>query len=60
MFFVMLNHPNPDIPAVPLIDTETDNVGFYESDGEAGLAAESSTLGEECGYEIFELGQGIS
>ena len=59
MFFVMLNHPSDSIPAVPLIDPDSDNIGFYETEGEAGCAAESSHLGEEWGYEIFELGCGI-
>ena len=59
MFFVMLNHPNPDVPAVPLIDENTDNIGFYDSEEAAGQAAESSLLGGREGYEIFGLGQGI-
>ena len=59
MFFVLLNHPKNDVPAVPLIESKTDNIAFYETFEEAGEAAESSSLGEEFGYEIFQLGQGL-
>ena len=57
-YFVMLSHPAK--PAAILIDPDTNEVGFYDSESDAGEAAESSTWGEEHGYEIFQLGQGCS
>ena len=55
MFFVMLNHPNPKVPAVPLVDEDGDIV-FFDDSGAAYYAAEMSSLGEVYGFEVFELG----
>ena len=55
MFFVMLNHPNPSVPAVPLVDDDGDVV-FFDDRGGACFAAESSYLGDGYGFEVFELG----
>ena len=55
MFFVMLNHPNPSVPAVPLVDDEGDVV-FFDDRGHACFAAEESSLGEVYGFEVFQLG----
>ena len=55
MFFVMLKHPNPSVPAVPLVDDDGDVV-FFDDRGHACFAAEESSLGEVYGFEVFQLG----
>ena len=57
MFFVMLNHPNKNVHAVPLMATD-DDLAFFETQEAAREVAESNMLGEAFGYEIFELGMG--
>jgi hypothetical protein len=53
-YFVILNHPNGSY--VPL---ENDNgMMFFDSEIMATSAAESSILGSEYGFEVFELGGG--
>jgi len=54
-YFVILNHPEPGV-YLPL----NDDVGmaFFESESMAISAAESSVLGSEFGFEVFELGGG--
>lgn len=55
MFFVMLNHPSKNIPAVPMTDEDGD-VAFYKDRDVACTTAEESSLGETYGFEVFELG----
>lgn len=62
MFFVMLNHPSADIPAIPMVRADADDatdIAFFHSEEDAFAAAESNYLGENYGYEVFELGAGI-
>jgi hypothetical protein len=56
-YFVMLNHPNPNINAVVMVN-EDDEVSFFSSAEWARTAALDNPLGENFGYEIFELGTG--
>lgn len=56
-FFVMLNHPSPNVPAVPMADDE--DIAFYDTEDAAREAANNSILGEKFGFEIFELGTGL-
>lgn len=56
-YFVMLNHPNPSVPAVPMVH-EDDEVAFFMTKEEAEEAAKNSFLGEGYGFEVFCLGRG--
>lgn len=58
-FFVMLSHPS-QAPVIMVHHDEacSDNVAYYESEEEAREAAIKSFLGEDCGFEVFELGPG--
>lgn len=60
MFFVMLNHPSEDIPALPLAGVDPDTVEFFASRDEAIEAGNNNLLGENFGFEVFELGTGDS
>ncbi len=51
LYFVMLKHPNGS--PVPLTD-EDDNVCLYTSEKAAGIGANSSALGANCGYQIYK------
>ena len=55
-YFVILNHPNGSV--IPLEDGDG-NLAMYESELLATAGGESSSLGSEYGFEIFELGGGI-
>ena len=58
-YFVMLNHPSKNIQAMPMIiDVETNNVAWFETEEHARKAAEDSMLGEAYGFEIFRRGYG--
>lgn len=54
-FFVMLYHPEGKY--LPL-ENEDDEMMFFITSEYAREAAESSLLGSEFGYEIFEIGTG--
>lgn len=56
-YFVMLNHPNGGV--LPMVKDDEGNMAFYETEEDAGLAAEDNPLGETFGYEIFCLGMGL-
>ena len=58
MFFVMLNHPSPHVPALPMVGDSSDDVAFFDSYDHACEAAESSSLGDAYGFDVFELGSG--
>ncbi len=45
MYFVMLGHPDENIPSVPLVE-------------EANEDAENNFLGHGFGFEVFQLGYG--
>ena len=55
-FFVMLNHPNGGI--VPMTDKEGD-LATYDTKKDASDAANTTILGESCGFEVFERGCGV-
>jgi len=57
-FFAMINHPNAGF--TPLIDADTNDIGKYATMDDAGAAAESSSLGEEYGYAIFDFRVAVS
>lgn len=57
MFFVMLNHPSQDIPAIPMVN-ENDDISFFEDVESAKAAAKDNDLGENFGFDIFQLGNG--
>ena len=59
MFFVMLNHPNPNVPALPMTCNDDKDVAFYKTREEAQNDAENNSLGEHFGYNVFELGNGV-
>jgi len=52
----MLQHPNGEY-ILPLVDDENEIVQFATEE-DARKGAESSSLGSEVGYEIFEFGEG--
>ena len=62
MYFVMLNHPDVNVAAVPLLKADAKDAGdiaFFESEEDAFSAAESNDLGENFGYDVFALGNGL-
>lgn len=62
MYFVMLNHPNVNVAAVPLLKSDAEDAGdiaFFETEEEAFSAAEKNDLGENFGYDVFALGNGL-
>lgn len=56
-FFVMLNHPNKRVVAIPMTD-EDDEMAFFNSEEDARKACENNSFAQAFGYEIFELGTG--
>jgi len=54
-FFVMLNYPNGGI--CPMVDNNG-NLLTYDAQEEAEVAAKNSSLGKNCGFEVFERGCG--
>ena len=60
MFFVMLNHPSENIEALIMTQGTYDEPAFFATQEDARKAAKNNTLGENFGYEIFELGTGES
>jgi len=56
-YFVMLRHPNGEY-FLPLVDDNYELLQF-ESIGLAKSCAESSSLGHEFGYEIFNFFDGV-
>ena len=59
MFFVLLNHPDPTIQTVPLLDKGTDNLALYSSSDKACKDAQDSHLGSEFGYSVFGFHAGV-
>lgn len=59
MFFVMLEHPSPAVPAMVLVN-DGEEIAFFDTAEAAREAADFSLLGERFGYELFELGTGES
>lgn len=57
MYFVMLNHPSENIPAIPMVD-DNNNTIFFDELELAQKSAEQSFLGDCYGFEVFELGNG--
>lgn len=55
-YFVMLITPNGN--SVPLM-TPLGEMAFYETVSEAKAGALNTPLGQDCGYEVFELGGGV-
>jgi len=49
----------PDGGYLPLMQNDED-IAKFDTENEAREGAKSSTLGEEFGYEIFEIGSGSS
>jgi hypothetical protein len=56
-YFVMLRHPNGEY-FLPLVDDDNEIVQFSTKAG-ARVGAETSSLGSETGYEIFDFGDGL-
>ena len=56
VFFVMLLHPNGNW--FPMASDDEGSMAFYSSEMEAMEDASANPLGENYGYEIFELGSG--
>jgi hypothetical protein len=56
-FFVMLT--TPDGGYTPLLD-DTGEIAKFEYVDEATITAFETELGEEYGYEVFEIGRGLS
>ena len=56
-YFVMLNHPNKNIQAMPMVD-ENENIAWFESEESARETAYGTQLGHAYGFEIFQLGHG--
>jgi len=56
-FFVMLRHPNGEY-FLPLVGDDDELVQFATKAG-ARVAAETSSLGSEVGYEIFDFREGL-
>jgi hypothetical protein len=52
MYFAMLRHPNGK--PIALVSDDGDFPAMYETEEEAKKAAESSSLGDHFGYEIYE------
>lgn len=57
MFFVMLYHPNKEIPALPMLNA-ADEICFFDYVDEAKAAAKNNELGEHFGFDVFQLGNG--
>jgi len=53
-YFVMLRHPNGEF-ILPLVD-EANEIIQFGSRSDAITGAESSSLGNEVGYEVFHFG----
>lgn len=56
-YFVMLRHPNGEY-FLPLVDDFDESLQF-ETEIEAKDAANSSSLGSEVGFEIFDFRKGL-
>ena len=57
IYFVILNHAKEG-DYFTLTD-DTGKLSMFETETEATLAAETNTLGNFFGFEIFELGGGV-
>jgi hypothetical protein len=57
MFFVLLNVPNHKPMA--LLDDDTEELLYFDTELKARQAATSTWVGERFGYEVFELGCGV-
>ena len=55
LFFVILYLPNG---RYTYLVNEYDDLAIYETRNDARIAANSTILGSELGYEIFEIGTG--
>lgn len=59
-FFVMLNHPSCPGNYLPMGCGEHDfELARFATKDEAEKAAKESVLGENFGYEVFEIGCGV-
>ena len=56
-YFVMLKHPNGEY-FLPLVNDENEVIQFATED-EAKERAESTWMGSDVGYEIFDFQQGL-
>lgn len=56
IYFVILNHPNGGV--VPMVKNDEADLAMFESETEAMVCASDNPLGENYGFEIFELGGG--
>ena len=57
IYFVVLNHAKEE-DYFPLTDDKGDLI-MFETETKATLAAETNTLGNFFGFEVFELGGGL-
>lgn len=55
-YFVILNHPNGIV--MPLVEGDDNDLAMFESDTDAMAAGYENPLGQNFGFEIFELGGG--
>jgi len=59
-FFVMLNHPSCAGNYTPMDCGDNDfELARFATKEEAEKAARNSALGENFGYEVFEIGNGL-
>lgn len=55
-YFVILNHPNGSV--MPLVENDEQDLMMFESERKATICASDNPLGENFGFEVFELGNG--
>ena len=55
-FFVMLTTQKGSF--TPMTESESEEIAKFEYEGDATIAASETVLGEQFGYEVFEIGRG--
>lgn len=60
-FFVMCNHPSPDVGVIPMVEgDDNERIALFETEEEAVAAASEHPFAQAYGWEVFELGYGVT